>query len=78
MADISKQIDKAHEGMEFGALADAPVSIISGISAGDAELLQKAFGIKTVRDLAECKPFLVAQAIAILAGAKQTWRMVCA
>lgn len=70
MADISKYIDKAYEGKEFSAIADAPVSVISGISDGDAKLLADSFGIKTVRDLAENKYFKIAEAIVALAHAK--------
>ena len=63
MADISKHVDKQYEGMDFVELADAPVDALQGVSAGDAELLMKAFHIKTIRDLAESKYFRWAQAI---------------
>jgi hypothetical protein len=68
VADISKIVDKAHEGSEFSALADAPVDALQGLSAGDADALKKALGIKTVRDLATNKYVLRAQAITNLAG----------
>jgi hypothetical protein len=67
MADISKHVDKAYEQKSFVELADAPVDALQGVSAGDAELLHKAFGIKTVRDLAENKYFRWAQGIVHLA-----------
>lgn len=67
MADISKFLDKQYEQQEFSALADAPVDAIAGVSASDAAALKTAFGIKTVRDLAENKHVLVAQAIVALA-----------
>ena len=63
MADISKHVDKQYEGMDFVELADAPVDALQGVSAGDAEHLAKAFGIKTIRDMAESKYFRWAQAI---------------
>jgi hypothetical protein len=63
MADVSKHLDKAYEGKEFGELADAPVDALEGVSEGDAEHLQAAFNIKTIRDLAESKYVLRAQAI---------------
>lgn len=63
MADISKFFDKAYEGKEFSELADAPVASISGVSDADADALQKAFNIKTVRDLAENKYVKIAQAV---------------
>lgn len=63
MADVAKFLDKAYEGKEFSELAGAPVAALEGVSDGDAEHLQAAFNIKTVRDLAECKYVLWAQAI---------------
>lgn len=63
MADISKFLDKAYEGQDFAELADAPVDALEGVSQGDAEHLQQAFNIKTIRDLAESKFVLRAQAI---------------
>lgn len=71
MADISKIVDKAFEGLDFDALADAPVDALEGVSKGDAEALQKAFNIKTIRDLAESKYVLRAQGIVALATGKK-------
>ncbi|MFN0071798.1 MAG: hypothetical protein ACKVVP_09960 [Chloroflexota bacterium] len=68
MAEITNIVDKAYEGKEFAELADAPVDALQGVSAGDAEALAKAFGIKTVRQLATNKFVLWAQAITNLAG----------
>ncbi len=66
MADITHLVDKAYESQDFGELANAPVDALEGVSAGDAELLLKAFNIKTIRDLATNKYFLRAQAIVAL------------
>ena len=66
MADITHLVDKAFESHDFKDLADAPVDALEGVSKGDAELLQKAFNIKTVRDLGTNKFFLRAQAIVAL------------
>ncbi len=71
MADITKYIDKAHEQKEFAELAGLSIDVLQGVSAGDAEALQKAFGVKTIRDLATNKYILVAQAITGLAGVEQ-------
>jgi hypothetical protein len=68
MADISKYVDKAHEQKEFAELAELPVDALQGVSAADAAALQQAFGIKTVRQLAEHRFVRAAQAIALLAG----------
>lgn len=63
MADVSRYLDKAYEGKEFAELADSPVDALEGVSEGDAEHLREAFNIKTIRDLAESKYVLRAQAI---------------
>ena len=71
MADIGKHVVKKYEQMDFDELADAPVEALEGLSAGDAEALQKAFNIKTIRQLAESKFVLRAQAITALAQAQK-------
>ena len=63
MANIDKFLDKAYEQKEFSELADAPIAALHGVSEGDAEKLQAAFNIKTIRDLAESKYVKWAQAI---------------
>jgi len=67
MADIGKHVDKAYESNGFDTLADAPIDALEGLSKDDAEALQKAFNIKTIRQLAESKFVLRAQAITNLA-----------
>jgi hypothetical protein len=70
VADIAKYVDKAHEQKEFAELAELPIDALQGVSAADAAALQQAFGVKTIRQLAENKFVKAAQAIALLAGAK--------
>ena len=65
--NINTAIDKSYETKSLKELADAPVDALQGVSAGDAELLAKAFNIKTVRDLGTHKFFRWAQAIVVLA-----------
>ena len=67
IADISKHLDKAYENKEFDELADSPVDALEGLSKADADALHKALSIKTIRDLAEHKFVLRAQAIVNLA-----------
>lgn len=67
MADMSSHLDKAYETKTFEELADAPVHALEGLSENDAELLHKALNIRTIRDLAESKFVLRAQAIVNLA-----------
>jgi hypothetical protein len=70
MADITQYLDKAHEQKEFSELAELPIDALQGVSKADAEAMQKAFGIKSIRQLAEHKFIRAAQAITLLAGAK--------
>ena len=51
----------------FADIAEAPVDALLGISATDAQLLQQAFGVTTVRQLADFKFAQVARAITTLA-----------
>jgi predicted RecB family nuclease len=65
--NIDKALDKAYEGKHFRELADAPVAALAGVTEADAKRLEEAFGIKTVRDLANNKYFKWARAIVIAA-----------
>jgi hypothetical protein len=65
--NINKFVDKKYEKMSLKELVSAPVDAISGISEGDAKLLQQAFKIKTVSDLAKLKYVNWAKAICALA-----------
>jgi hypothetical protein len=65
--NIDKIVDKKYEKLTFKEIAKSPVDAISGISESDAELLKKAFHVKTVADLAKLKYVRWAQAICILA-----------
>ena len=65
--NINKAVDKAYETKSLKEIAAAPVDALEGVTPSDAELLMKAFGIKTIHDLGTNKFFLVAQAIATLA-----------
>lgn len=67
MGDIAGKVDKSYESKSVAELADAPVDALQGVSEGDAQHLQEAFNIKTVRDLGTNKYFLWAQAITKLA-----------
>ena len=65
--NINKALDKAFETKPLKEIVNAPVDALDGVSASDAELLAKAFGIKSIRDLGTNKFFLIAQAITVLA-----------
>ena len=70
MADIARIVDMAHEQKDFSELAELPIDALQGVSAADAEAIQKAFGVRTIRQLAEHKFIRWAQAITLLAGSK--------
>jgi hypothetical protein len=70
MADIARYIDKTYEQKDFAEIADLPISALQGVSSADAEALQKALGIKSIRQFAEHKFVRAAQAITMLAAAK--------
>jgi hypothetical protein len=69
--NINKAVDKAYETKSLKEIADAPVDALEGVSASDAELLQKAFNVKTIRDLANLKYVKWAQAIVALSDTEQ-------
>ena len=62
-ADLSKYLDKEYESKSLNEILDAPVSALAGVTEDDAELLKRAFRIKTVGDLGKNKYFLAAQAM---------------
>lgn len=67
MAGLSSKFDKAYEDKSIEELASAPIAALQGVSDADAQKLEDAFGIKTVRDLGTNKYFVWAQAVAKLA-----------
>ncbi|MEU9379325.1 hypothetical protein AB0D94_37000 [Streptomyces sp. NPDC048255] len=66
--DLDKVLDKAWADKSLPEILAAPVSAIKGISEKEGEHLQKAFGVKTVADLADLKYVRWAQALAALDG----------
>ena len=71
-ADLAQLLDKDWEDKSLTEILKAPVSALQGVSESDADLLQKAFNIKTVGDLGKNKHFRAAQALSLLSetGAK--------
>ncbi|MFF3393785.1 hypothetical protein ACFYW1_23005 [Streptomyces sp. NPDC002669] len=64
--DLDKVLDKAWADKALPEILAAPVAALKGVSDRDGELLQEAFGVKTVSDLAELKYARWAQALAAL------------
>lgn len=69
--NIDTIVDKEYLDKSFRELAEAPVSALRGLSAKDAKALQTAFGVHTVRDLAQLNFVRWARAIATLAEEEQ-------
>lgn len=69
--NINFALDKAYETKPLQELVDAPVAAIQGVSESDAELLKKAFNVKTIKDLANLKYVKWAQAIVTLAETEE-------
>ena len=69
--DIHPPPDDQPDVEKFAALADAPVAAL-GLSTSDADALEQALDVKTVRDLADNKYVRRAQAIVHLANQKDS------
>lgn len=69
--NVSKSVDKAYETKTLKELAAAPVSALQGVTEKDGELLNQAFGVKTIADLANLKYVKWAQAITTLAAVEE-------
>ncbi|WP_416969703.1 hypothetical protein [Streptomyces sp. 4F14] len=68
--DLSKVLDKAWADKALPEIMAAPVSALKGVSDRQGDLLQEAFGVRTVADLASLKYARWAQALAGLDTAK--------
>lgn len=69
--NINRALVKTYQDKPLKALVKAPVSAFAGVSETNAKNLEKAFGIKTIGDMANNKFFRWASAIVILAEAEQ-------
>ena len=65
--NIDKAVDKAWQGKSLSEILNAPLSALQGLSERQAELLNKAFRIKTIKQLANQRFILIARAIYFLA-----------
>ncbi len=68
--DVHPSSDDESDVARFAALVDAPVAAL-GLPERAAEALERALGVKTVRDLAENRYVRRAQAILTLADGKK-------
>jgi uncharacterized protein (TIGR02271 family) len=66
-AQTREYVDKRYEDRDVNELPDAPVEALRGLGKRGGEALQKAFGVKTIRDLATNDFVLKAQEVLRLA-----------
>ncbi|MGI5467209.1 hypothetical protein [Streptomyces sp. CA-132043] len=64
--DLTKVLDKAWAEKDLAEVLAAPASALKGVSDRQGALLEEAFGIKTVSDLAHLKYFHWASALTTL------------
>jgi hypothetical protein len=65
--NLDNAVDKAYEGKSLKEILDSPMEALQGLSERQAKLLYDAFQIKTVKQLANQKFFLIARSIYFLA-----------
>lgn len=65
-SDLAKALDKAYEDKSLKEILDASPAALAGVTDADAEALQKALNIKTVRQLGSNKFFAFAAALVAL------------
>ncbi len=65
--NINKCVDKAYEQKSIAEILSSPVQALQGLSDRQADLLYKAFKIKTVKQLGNLRFFKIAKAIYFLA-----------
>lgn len=66
--DLAKGLDKAYEDKSLKEILSASPAALAGVTDKDAELLQEALGIKTVRDLGSNKHFALAGVLVALSN----------
>jgi uncharacterized protein (TIGR02271 family) len=66
-AQTGEYVDRRYEDREVNELPDAPVEALRGLGKRGGEALRKAFGVKTIRDLATNDFVLKAQEVLKLA-----------
>jgi hypothetical protein len=66
--NIETIVDKAYQDKSFRELCNAPINALRGVSKGDADALEKAFGVRTIFELGNLKFVKWAHALATLAA----------
>ena len=66
-AQTREYVDRRYEDHDVSELPDAPVEALRGLGKRGGEALRRAFGVKTIRDLATSDVVLKAQELVRLA-----------
>jgi hypothetical protein len=66
--NINSMLDDAYAGKCLREIVESPVSAMRGVSADDARMLAKSFGVNTIGELADLKFFKWASAIQVMAS----------
>lgn len=64
---IRKALDKAFETRSLNEIAKSPIHALQGLTPRHSKMLEEAFGVRTVEDLAALRYFELARAITVLA-----------
>jgi hypothetical protein len=67
--DLSKALDKSYEDKPLKDILEASPAALAGVTDADAEALQKALNISTVRQLGTNKFFALAAALVAIENA---------
>lgn len=70
--NINTIVTEQYHGKSLGELVDAPLTALAGIGEKEASALQEAFGVSTIRQLAQLKVVSHAVAIEMMASAEST------
>jgi len=65
--NLNNAVDKAYENKSLKEILDSPMEALQGLSERQAKLMYDAFQIKTVKQLANQRFFLIARSIYFLA-----------
>lgn len=66
--NLEKALDKAYENRTLDEILAAPPSALAGVTERHDQLLQEAFGIKTVAELGSNKFFALAGVLVALSN----------
>merc|ERR1719431_526369 len=69
--NLNGALVEAHEGTPLRKLVNLPVTVLEGISEKQGNVLSAHFKVKTVRDLANWKFYVIAKSMQVLAEVEE-------